>query len=808
MKKTMKKLLASILALAMVLTLAPLASFAEEAVEETVDTSFVFGSSYGSYNNTKVPVYDLGGLGGKAADDTAMAFVYEGEEATADVTRWYYPVTHLDETVYKSSGTGPSVHFAFNIYADGGAIARFSYNNSYNLLLWQPDGTVNYTDDGVAKTITMERGKWHRVAVALNNNGGGRFALYIDGVKLAEKADAGWNANIDAKLNLAFGIELGSTKGTVAYDDPMVGFAQTNDEKYNKTVAPDDVAKAESTSLISIDTTAKTLVAKTLFTDYTEFMMAVCESFTNESEVLFYNADMSASATSLEEAKTVVVKTINGAYEYYTVDEYELTPIDIIGLKKTADDTTIADDNWKGNVQIVGNEKVAVYSSTFRNLSCVSSERLIEALESTNGFTLSYVNENKEPAVSDSVNKGFVKATKEGVDDIYVEIVDKYNYVSYGDLSAFTLDKRGATPTNATGVAGKAADDVSYGFAASVHTWKDAKYYHSVEDVISVNPEGTRTYVFNMYTEGDAIARIAMMYGTSAYYVAKWDGATGDFYGPKGPSTNTSQGTSMSATPDLNLATGRWHQVAITMDKGTGGRMEMYVDGVLLQRVIDENLGWNNYSGVGFGVGYDESTGKVLFDDIEIYNGFYDKDASAVAHKTSSKDFAIDCANKVIYYQNMTSASELSAAVLANTTASSAKVYTDATLTAEAAELTADTVVWVKSPDGLRDEYYTLKAYSELPEPVVSITPSVSTFTVKTNFASIAEDYVCYVATYDEAGKLVTITTLPMTEDMVFNTYSKKLAYGAGGVSAKVFLWKNSIAPVAYAEAEAPVPAE
>ena len=43
---------------------------------------------------------------------------------------------------------------------------------------------------------------------------------------------------------------------------------------------------------------------------------------------------------------------------------------------------------------------------------------------------------------------------------------------------------------------------------------------------------------------------------------------------------------------------------------------------------------------------------------------------------------------------------------------------------------------------------------------------------------------------------------------MVYNTYSKKFAYGDGGVSAKVFLWKNAIAPVAYAQAAALVPAE
>jgi len=805
MKKTMKKLLASILALAMVLTIAPLASFAEEAVEETVDTSFVFGSSYGSFNSTVRYDTELGGLGGKAADDMAFAFVYESDEALSGDKRWSYPLTHIEEV--GTSGGAKGVYFEFNIYADGGAIARVGCTGS-NIFLWKADGTVSIpTHAGTTVTTTLERGKWHKVGLSLNESNGGRFGVYFDGVHITSDA-AKWSASSAAKSPIYFSIEKDSTNGVVAFDDSSYTVWPSSTYNYNIIERPNDVATALDTDLLHVDTIEKKIKIKSLITDFNTFTEDVAAAFTNESEIRLLTEDMSVEATTVEDAKIALVKTTNDAYHYYTISEYVKTSIELVGLKKIAEDSTSADDNWLGNIQIVGNEKVAVYSSTFRNLSCVSSERLIEGLESTNGFTLSYVDENKEPAVSDSVNKGFVKATKEGVEDIYIEIVDKYNYAFYGDLSAFTLDKRGATPTNATGVAGKAADDVSYGFAATVHSWKDAKYYHSVEDVISVNPDGTRTYVFNMYTEGDAVARIAMMYGTSAYYVAKWDGATGDFYGPKGPSTNTSQGTSMSATPDLNLATGRWHQIAITMDRGTGGRIEMYVDGVLLQRVIDENLGWNNYSGVGFGVGYDESTGKVLFDDIEIYNGFYDKDASAVAHRTSSKDFAIDCANKVIYYQNMTSASELSAAVLANTTASSAKVYTDVTLGTEAAELTADTVVWVKSPDGLRDEYYTLKAYSELPEPVVSITPSVSTFTVKTNFASIAEDYVCYVATYDEAGKLVTITTLPLTEDMVFNTYSKKLAYGAGGVSAKVFLWKNSIAPVAYAEAEAPVPAE
>ena len=800
MKKSMKKILASLLALAMIATLVPFAAFAEE----TVDTSFVFGSSYGSFNNTKVPVSYPGGIGGKAADDTAMAFVYEGEEATADVTRWYYPVTHLDETVYASSGSGPSVHFAFNIYADGGAIARVGYNTSYDLFLWQPDGTVQFKEDGVSKTCIVERGKWHRVGIALNNNGGGRFALYIDGVKLAEKACATWNGNIDAKANLTFGIALGSTKGTVAYDDPMVGFAQTNAEKYNKTVAPDDVVKATDTDMLSVDTVEKTISINSLQTDVSVIAAGLAESFTNESEIRLLTEDMSAEASTVEEAKKVLVKTITGAYDYYIVNEYVKTPIELVGLTKIKENGSTADDNWLSNIIINGNKNVSVYSSNLRNLSCVSSARLIEALESSEGYTLSYVDENKNSAVSDSVDSGFIKASKEGTDDVYIEIVDKYNQQAPVDLTALTLDIRGATTTSATGVAGKSADDTSHGFKATVHSWNPAKYYHTVEDVISINPDGTRTYVFNMYTDGDAIARIALMFGTSAYYVAKWDGSTGDFYGPKGPSNAPTQATAMATTPDLNLETGRWHQVAITMDKGTGGRIEMYVDGKLLQRVIDENLGWNNYSGVGFGIGYEETTGKALFDDIEIYNGFYDAEDANVGAKSATDDFVVDTDNKVIYYQNMTTSSEIVTAALANTNATAAKVYADSTFAAEAAELDNSTnVVMLTSPNGIRYEYYTLKPMSELPAPVITITPSKTIFTVSGKIISNLSGYTMYVATYTNDDTLVSVAPVVIDGSMMYKEFSNKYAFGSGGVKAKVFLWKADQTPLTFAQADA-----
>jgi len=794
----MKKILASLLALAMIATLVPFAAFAEE----TVDTSFVFGSTYGKYNTNSVPRRFIGGIGGKAIDDTALAFVYEADGILTTNCRWEYPITHITDDFTTSASNNKGIYFAFNIYADGGVIARVGNNASGDVFKWYEDGRLVITRHGdSALTISMERGKWHKIGLSYNEGDGGRYALYVDG-KLVTGNAGGWQA-FSNRGSLYFGIEKDSEKGMVAYDDSSYQTWYDASSKYSKTVLPNDVVVPGASRYFDFEDDGS-ISAKKYISDIKTYGATLADAITNESEIRLLAEDMKTEATTFDEVKYVLVKTITNAYAYYTFNEYTKTDIDLIGLE-VAENTSTSSDNWISNIVILDNTKVAVYSSELRNLSTVSSARLIEqGLISTTGYTLSYVNKDKNPATSNSVQDGYIKASKEGEDDIYIEIVNKYNVRGPMELTDCTVDKRGSTLTSATGVAGKSSGDVSHGFAGTTYTGstasqKEAKYYLSEpkEDVISTHLDGTRTYVFNMYVDGDAIARLGMMHGTGAYYTCQWKGESGDFYAH-------ATGTSMSSTPDLNLATGRWHQVAITMDRGTGGKLELYIDGKLLQRIVDEDLGWNNYTGIALATYCESTSGKVLYDDIEVYNGFYDAEASNVAVKSSSDDFIVDTDNKVIYYQNMTTSHEIATAALANTNATSAKVFADNTFTAEASELdNGANVVMLTSPDGIRYEYYTLKPISELPAPVITITPSKTTFTVSGKIISDLSGYTMYVATYTNDDTLVSVAPVVIDGSMLYKEFSNKYAFGSGGVKAKVFLWKADQTPLTFAQADA-----
>ena len=801
MKRSIKKLLASLLALAMIASVAPLGAMAEET--EAVDTSFVFGTgSYGGFNyDTVAHEYgkQVGGIGGKASDDLALAFVYDSDEPLANDKRWSYPFTHIEEL--GTSGGSKGVYFEFNIYADGNATARVDCATS-NILLWAPDGTVSIpTHAGTTVTTTLERGKWHKVGLSLNESNGGRFGVYFDGVRATDDA-ATWDRTSAAKSPLYFSIEKNSTNGIVAYDDPSYTVWYGSASNYSNVVKPNDIIQTTTSDYFDLEED-KSISVKKYMEDIDTYKANLAEVFTNESEVRLLCDDMTTEASAFEEVENVLVKTVTNAYYQYTVNEYVKSGVELIGLEKVKDEGSTADDNWLGNVFIVDNQKVAVYSNEFQNLATVSSERLIEkGLVSTEGYTLSYVDENKEPATSSSIQGGFVKASKEGEEDIYIEIVNKYNVKDPVELTAGILDKRGSTLTSATGVAGKASDDVSHGFVGNTHTWTQAKYYFNEEEVISTNPRGTRTYVFNMYVDGDAVARFGIMYDTSAYYLMEWHGATGDLYLP-------ATGTSMSSTSEMKLETGRWHQVAFSMDRATGGKSLLYIDGKVYDKSAAGEIGWNNYNGIALGVGFNATSGKVLFDDIVVYNGFYDPEGDVVKAVSATENFALDPSNNVIYCQNFDVAG-LKDAILENTDASDVKLYADSTMAQEATEINADTYVMTTSANGLRFAYYTVKSMDEAPVPEFTFNLSTYTFDVTTKVINAEKDTILYLATYSDDDTLVNIVTKPIGADELNKDITVRAAYGSDSVKkVKAFLWYEGLKPIAYATQEIPAaPAE
>ncbi|MBO5369224.1 MAG: hypothetical protein J6B23_00955, partial [Clostridia bacterium] len=201
MKKSFKKVLVSLLCLAMLATMIPFTSLAADAEE----TEVIFGTGGSNGGNTEVNAAYVGGIGGKAADDTAYAFTF-GETATTSSRRYQYDLTEY------TAGTDEFT-YEFNMYADGDAVAWVCYSSGYNLLRWDPDGKLWYNYNGTLTEFgTLTRGEWHKIAVSFRS--GCRFVYYVDGVYVSDYS--GWTSKPNT---LGFGYSNNSANGVVAFDD-------------------------------------------------------------------------------------------------------------------------------------------------------------------------------------------------------------------------------------------------------------------------------------------------------------------------------------------------------------------------------------------------------------------------------------------------------------------------------------------------------------------------------------------------------------------------------------------------------------
>ena len=314
----MKKIIALILAFAMIASLSSVIVFAEDD-----DTTFDIGrGTYGSLNDpSKISMTELAGIGGKAADDTSMGFVLD-EVGISTSIRWQYPLTHINPSDVGTSGGSKGIYFAFNIYADGDVTARVCYGGSYNIIVWNPDGTATVT--GVAEPIELERGKWHKVVLSMNDSNGGRLGFFIDGVKLTSNGDSTWNS-ITSKSPLSFGFEAKSKNGIVAFDDSYLAYWAGSDS-YTK-ICSQDLYEYGGAEGLNFDADTKTISYDEDMFDSVEYLTEQINSmFLNSAEVILSNADMSAQAETVRDAKVATVRLDSGAYHYFTVKKMDFMP--------------------------------------------------------------------------------------------------------------------------------------------------------------------------------------------------------------------------------------------------------------------------------------------------------------------------------------------------------------------------------------------------------------------------------------------------------------------------------------------------
>ena len=147
----MKKVVSLIMAVSMIVCLFSAVAYADEQ-----DKDFVIGTGdYGYVNNpTKIQMTEIFGLGGKAEDDSSMAFVLD-EEGFSISIMWMYPLTHIDDSLIGTSGGAKGAYCTFNMYADGDPTVRITYKGSYEFITWKADGTA--TVGGASEPIMLER---------------------------------------------------------------------------------------------------------------------------------------------------------------------------------------------------------------------------------------------------------------------------------------------------------------------------------------------------------------------------------------------------------------------------------------------------------------------------------------------------------------------------------------------------------------------------------------------------------------------------------------------------------------------------
>ena len=376
----MKKVLTLFLTLAMIVSMSSVVSFAEDT-----DTTFTIGTgTYGSLNDpNKVPMTEVAGLGGKADDDTAMAFVLDGAGCATSI-RWQYPLTHINASDVATSGGSKGIYFAFNIYADGDVTARICYAGSYDIIKWNPDGTAKVT--GLAEPITLERGKWHKVVLSMNDQNGGRFGGFIDGVKIPANVDSTWNS-ITGKGPLGFGFEAGSKNGIVAFDDAYSAY-WSGSESYTH-ICSQDLPVYSGAENLTFDSEKNTITYNDeAFSDVASLEEAIQSAFSNAVYAGLFNADLSEHVEIVSDAKVLAVKLNTGAYHYFNVKKEEFTPISVefvgdttnVGAVSLFSNTTSSDKTLVMILVFKDENGVIQKLLTSEEISIASGEENVEVL--------------------------------------------------------------------------------------------------------------------------------------------------------------------------------------------------------------------------------------------------------------------------------------------------------------------------------------------------------------------------------------------------------------------------------------------
>ncbi|MBR5505523.1 MAG: hypothetical protein IKV73_04370, partial [Clostridia bacterium] len=283
------------------------------------------------------------------------------------------------------------------------------------------------------------------------------------------------------------------------------------------------------------------------------------------------------------------------------------------------------------------------------------------------------------------------------------------------------------------------------------------------------------TYVFNFMTDN---------YLSPSVYAASTTFVNFDANGYLNYLAGTSSSNSMKTT-SYKIEKNKWHQLAITIDCDRK-RPLIFLDGKYIG-CDDAYLATMDKVAICISK---TQVGKVYYDDVVYYEGYYRNDDEVVTPSKEISNIAIDTYNDIISYANVTGVADLKAAIKEQSNAATVEIYnSDYTV---ATELTNDKIVVLTSPNGLRYEYYTLANLD-----VSDIVFDVADDNIKASVAMFksAASPVLYLAAYSDSELIsIDVATVTVGGDIAEATvaYDKDLTY-------KAFVW-DGVSPVAKDE--------
>ncbi len=347
------------------------------------------------------------------------------------------------------------------------------------------------------------------------------------------------------------------------------------DTTVSKKALYDEIVRADAIDLSQYDETFATSI-----TNEKNKAIAVLEKTATEAEV----------ATATAELKNVI-------------DNLDM----IVALSKIT----------SSNARIIPMDTtIAVLSHTTESTHKISSATLISALSIESGYTLSYVDANKEANASSHVIDGYVKVTKSGLDDMYIPIVKKGAVID-DNIQNNTVTN---TTTNASfafagGIGGKAEDDIA-GVITAVGTpiVKMPRIHIGSSTATDATALKKLPYTikFKVYADGNTTAAVNYRWtdANDTYRLFRWY--------PDGTYKYNVNGALVEGG---TLAREQWHDVALVYCSQLNKYM-LYINGEL-QEGYSGSIAGTYYSLVYLAMENDSTNGTVAYSDLEAYYGYY-----------------------------------------------------------------------------------------------------------------------------------------------------------------------------------------